>query len=327
MGLFRKIADSLRKTRQVVAEGIQQAVRAQPKITPELYDALEEVLLRGDVGPEAAEGVLDELKERIKKGRIESSAEIPGLLREIVAEALRGSAAAEPSPSPRGPRVVLVCGVNGVGKTTTIGKLAYRYRQAGSSVLIVAADTFRAAACEQLAIWAKRAGADIVRSAAGADPASVAFDGVQAGVARAVDAVIVDTAGRLHAKGNLMDELKKIHRVVGKAEEGAPHEVLLVLDATVGQNGLAQASSFLEAAGVTGLVLAKVDGTAKGGVILAIARKTKLPVRYVGTGEGIEDLEPFDPEAFATGLIQVDADAVADADADEDEEDRATTTS
>jgi fused signal recognition particle receptor len=217
---------------------------------------------------------------------------------------LRGSTTEEPEgPSPSGPKIVLVCGVNGVGKTTTIGKLAHRAVREGQKVLVVAADTFRAAALEQLDIWAKRAGAEVVRSTSGADPAAVAFDGVVAGKARGAGLVIVDTAGRLQAKGNLMEELKKIHRVVGKAMPGAPHEVLLVLDATIGQNGLLQAREFLETAGVTGLVLAKLDGTAKGGVVLAIARQTGLPVRYVGIGEGIEDLEPFDPEAFAGALI------------------------
>jgi fused signal recognition particle receptor len=197
----------------------------------------------------------------------------------------------------------LICGVNGVGKTTTIGKLAYREIADGRKAIVVAADTFRAAACEQLAIWGERAGADVVRSASGADPASVAFDGVQAALSRGAKVVFVDTAGRLHSKGNLMEELSKIHRVVGKALPGAPHEVLLILDATIGQNGLVQAREFLEAANVTGLVLAKLDGTAKGGVVLAIARETGLPVRFVGVGEGIGDLELFDPDAFADALV------------------------
>jgi fused signal recognition particle receptor len=303
LSFFRKIADSLRKTHQVVAEGIQQAVRARPQISPELYDELEEVLLRGDVGIGTTEYLLGALKKRVGDERIEDAARIPDLLRGIAAETLRGASAPEPEAPASGPRVILVCGVNGVGKTTTIGKLAYRHVQAGDRTLIVAADTFRAAACEQLAIWAARSGAEIVRSTSGADPAAVAFDGVQAGISRGAKTVIVDTAGRLHAKGNLMDELGKIRRVVGRALPGAPHEVLLVLDATIGQNGLAQAREFLQAAGVTGLVLAKLDGTAKGGVILAIARETRLPVRYVGLGEGIEDLEDFDADAFAEALI------------------------
>jgi fused signal recognition particle receptor len=303
LSFFRKIADGLRKTRQVVAEGIQQAVRARPQISPELYEELEEVLLRGDVGIGTTDYLLTALKKRVGDDGIEDASQIPDLLRQIATETLRGATAPE-SPAPAsGPRVILVCGVNGVGKTTTIGKLAHRYVAAGESTLIVAADTFRAAACEQLAIWASRSGADIVRSAPGADPAAVAFDGIQAGLSRGVKVVIVDTAGRLHAKGNLMEELTKIRRVVGRALPDAPHEVLLVLDATIGQNGLAQAREFLQAAGVTGLVLAKLDGTAKGGVVLAIARETRLPVRYVGLGEGIEDLEDFDAEAFAEALI------------------------
>ncbi len=303
MSFFRKIADGLRKTHQIVAEGIQQAVRARPRISPELYDELEEVLLRGDVGIGTTEYLLAALKKKVGDEGIEDAARIPDLLRDIAAETLRGAIAPEVTDPASGPRVILVCGVNGVGKTTTIGKLAHRYVRAGAPTLIVAADTFRAAACEQLAIWASRSGAEIVRSTSGADPAAVAFDGIQAGVSRGMKVVIVDTAGRLHAKGNLMEELTKIRRVVGRALPGAPHEVLLVLDATIGQNGLAQARGFLQAAGVTGLVLAKLDGTAKGGVILAIARETRLPVRHVGLGEGIEDLEDFDADAFAEALI------------------------
>jgi len=299
-----KITEGLRKTRQVVADGIKQAVGARPRITPEMYEDLEEVLLRADVGVSTTEYLLDRLRRKVKESEIEETSAIPDFLREVAAETLRGAAAPPPSMPAEGPYVVLVCGVNGVGKTTTIGKLAHRYVSAGNSTLIVAGDTFRAAACEQLAIWAARSGAEFVRSTSGADPAAVAFDGVQAGIARGMRAVIVDTAGRLQAKGNLMDELRKIHRVVGKALPGAPHEVLLVLDATVGQNGISQAREFLSAAGVTGLVLAKLDGTAKGGVILAIARETKLPVRYVGLGEGIEDLEDFDPEVFADALVR-----------------------
>ncbi len=304
MSIFRRIADGLRKTRQVVAEGIDQAVRGRTRIDPALYEELEDVLLRGDVGLATTEHLLSRLKETVRSRDIEDPSQVPGLLREIVAETLRGATAPEPTSPDHGPRVVLVCGVNGVGKTTTIGKLAHRFVRAGLPTRIVAADTFRAAACEQLAIWAKRAGAEIVRSKPGADPASVAFDGVQSGISRGSRVVIVDTAGRLHAKGNLMEELAKIRRVVGKALPGAPHEVLLVLDATVGQNGIAQAREFLEAAGVTGLVLAKLDGTAKGGVVLAIARETRLPVRFVGLGEGIEDLEDFDPDAFAGALFE-----------------------
>jgi fused signal recognition particle receptor len=313
VSILRRITDSLRKTRQVVADGIAQVVGAHSKIDPGLYDELEEVLVRGDVGLPTAEELLERLKRRVRETGTEDAAGIPALLRDLAAEMLRGAVGEPTPPAGGGPRVVLVCGVNGVGKTTTIGKLAYRGTRAGRKVLIVAADTFRAAACEQLAIWAERAGADIVRSASGADPASVAFDGVRAALSREVDLVIVDTAGRLHAKGNLMEELTKIRRVVDKALPGAPHEVLLVLDATIGQNGLAQAREFLAAAGVTGLVLAKLDGTAKGGVVLAIARETKLPVRYVGLGEKIDDLEDFDPEAFADALIRggVERDGVA----------------
>lgn len=304
MSFFRKIVDSLRKTQQIVADGIQQAVLRRPAIDPGLYEELEEVLLRGDVGVGTTEELLDRLRRAVRERGVEDPTEVPPLLRDVAADLLRGAVAKDEPPAVGGPRVILVCGVNGVGKTTTIGKLAHRYESQGRRTIIVAADTFRAAACEQLAIWADRAKAGFVRSAPGADPAAVAFDGVQAGIARGSDVVIVDTAGRLQAKGNLMEELAKIRRVVAKAQQGAPHEVLLVLDATVGQNGLSQAREFLSSAGVTGLVLAKLDGTAKGGVVLAIARETGLPVRFVGLGEGIEDLADFDPDAFADALIR-----------------------
>jgi fused signal recognition particle receptor len=304
MSFFGKIVDSLRKTQQIVADGIQQAVLRRPAIDPSLYDELEEVLLRGDVGVATTEELLDRLRRAVREKGTEDPADVPSLLRDIAADLLRGAVSVEPPRPETGPLVILVCGVNGVGKTTTIGKLARRYAGEGKRTVIVAADTFRAAACEQLAIWAERAQAGFVRSAPGADPAAVAFDGVQAGIARGSDIVIVDTAGRLQAKGNLMEELAKIRRVVGKAQPGAPQEVLLVLDATIGQNGLSQAREFLSSAGVTGLVLAKLDGTAKGGVVLAIARETGLPVRYVGLGEGIDDLSDFDPEAFADALIR-----------------------
>jgi fused signal recognition particle receptor len=304
MSFFRKIVDSLRKTQQIVADGIQQAVLRRPSIDPGFYEELEEILLRGDVGVATTEELLDRLRRAVREEAIEDPTRVPPLLRDIAADLLRGAVSKEAPRPETGPLVVLVCGVNGVGKTTTIGKIAHRCGVEGKRTLIVAADTFRAAACEQLAIWAERAKAGFIRSIPGADPAAVAFDGVQAGIARAADVVIVDTAGRLQAKGNLMEELAKIRRVVGKAQPGAPHEVLLVLDATIGQNGLAQAREFLSSAGVTGLVLAKLDGTAKGGVVLAIARETGLPVRYVGLGEGIDDLADFDPDAFADALIR-----------------------
>lgn len=306
MSLFRKIRDGLERTRLVVADGIAQAVGRRARIEPALYDELEELLLRADVGVDATEALLRRLRERVRSAGIEESAAVPGLLRDVAAEILGGAAGGAPPSDPALPRVVLVCGVNGVGKTTTIGKLARRASGDGGKVVVVAADTFRAAACEQLAIWAERAGAELVRSKAGADPASVAFDGVSAARSRGAAWAIVDTAGRLQSKGNLMEELRKIHRVVGKAMPGAPHEVLLVLDATVGQNGLLQAREFLDASRVTGIVLAKLDGTAKGGVVLAIALETGLPVRFVGVGEGIDDLEEFDARAYASALVGIE---------------------
>jgi len=250
--------------------------------------------------------------------------EARGLLREVMVETLsKGAAPSSPQPRPSSPQpqpdpqpseasvagtgsphVVLVVGVNGTGKTTSIGKLAWRYRQAGHRPVVVASDTFRAAALEQLGIWAERAGAELIKSQHGADPAAVAYDGIQAARARGFDVVLVDTAGRLQTNANLMAELSKIHRVLGKAQPGAPHEVLLVLDATTGQNALSQAKLFSDAVQVSGILIAKLDGSAKGGVILAIADRLGIPVRYAGLGEKIDDLEDFDPEGFAEALLE-----------------------
>jgi fused signal recognition particle receptor len=264
------------------------------RISVETLDALEDALLTADVGLGATERILDAVRD-----------ESGGSLGERVGRTIRRMLAEVPPPpeSATRPHVVLVVGVNGTGKTTTVGKLAHLYRSAGKTVVVCAADTFRAAAVEQLAIWTERAGVDLVRAQSGADPAAVTFDAVSAARARGRDVVIVDTAGRLHTRANLMAELDKIRRVVGREVPGAPHEVLLVLDATVGQNGLVQAREFMAASGVTGIVLTKLDGTAKGGVVVAIAHDLKLPIRYVGVGEAIEDLLPFDADAYVEALF------------------------
>jgi fused signal recognition particle receptor len=303
---FKKITDGFRKTREVVTEQIVQVFTQAREIDQDFYDDLEAVLLRGDVGPGATAELIARLKRHVREQKIEDPAELRRVLAGIVEEMLRGAQATgdadapEPpstpaplfAPAPGEPKVYLIVGVNGVGKTTSLAKIAWREQQAGRSPIIVASDTFRAAASEQLEVWAKRLEVPIVRSQTGADPGAVAF-------------VLVDTAGRLQTKGNLMEELKKIHRVCGKALPGAPHETLLVLDATIGQNALSQAKLFSEAIPIDGILLAKLDGTSKGGVILAITHESKIPVRYAGVGEKAEDLVDFDPAMFAKGLVGV----------------------
>ena len=265
------------------------------------FEALEEALLGADVGARTTQLLLERVQRQA--GRTDDA----GALRLAVrAEMLAMLGPSERTPVGPAPWVVLVTGVNGVGKTTTIGKLAARHKAEGRKVLLVAADTFRAAAIDQLAVWASRAGADIVRHEQGADPSAVVFDGLRAARARAADVVLVDTAGRLHTRTPLMDELAKVRRTVEREVPGAPHEVLLVLDATTGQNALNQARAFTEAAGVTGVVVTKLDGTAKGGVVLAVSQELGIPVRYVGVGEGMDDLRPFDPEEFVGGLVDAD---------------------
>ncbi len=308
---FKKITEGFRKTREVVTEQIVQVFTQSAAIDEAFYDDLEAVLLRGDVGPGATTELIDRLRRRVREEKTEAPAALRGALAGILEEILRGGAAAAAprSPNPGEPKVVLVAGVNGVGKTTSIAKLAFRAKAAGGTPVIVASDTFRAAASEQLEVWAKRLGVHIVRSQTGADPGAVAFDGIRAAQARGADLVLVDTAGRLQTKGNLMEELKKIHRVCGKSLPGAPHETILVLDATIGQNALSQARLFGESIPIDGILLAKLDGTSKGGVILAITHESKIPVRYAGVGEKAEDLVDFDPALFARGLLGLEEEA------------------
>lgn len=267
----------------------------------ELFDALEEALIAADVGARTTSAILDRVRER-SRGSDDPTA-VRAALREELIHILGSGTSVEPKATPW---VVLVTGINGVGKTTTIGKLAARYAAGGRKVLLVAADTFRAAAIDQIAVWAERSGADIVRHEQGADPSAVVFDGLRAARARGVDVVLVDTAGRLHTRTPLMDELAKVRRTVEREIPGAPHEVLLVLDATTGQNAISQARAFGGAAGVTGVVVTKLDGTAKGGVVVAVGHELGLPVRFVGVGEGIDDLRDFDPEEFVGALLDAD---------------------
>ena len=270
-------------------------------IDEDFFEELEEALILSDMGVDTSTEAVDTLRERVKANKIKDPEEVKACLREILVETLDvGDPALDLTDKPA---VLLMIGVNGVGKTTTIGKLAHQLKQAGNRVLLAAGDTFRAAAADQLAIWADRAQVEIVRHEEGSDPAAVVFDAMNAARARRVDVVLVDTAGRLHNKQNLMNELSKIRRVIDREGEKSSKEVLLVLDATTGQNGLIQAKQFGESAGITGIVLTKLDGTAKGGVVVAIAKEMGVPVKFVGLGEGIDDLQPFDPVAFVNALI------------------------
>jgi fused signal recognition particle receptor len=304
MGVFGRIRESLSRTKQQIVERFEEIVRAADEparrsrpIDVETLDALEELLISADLGVGATDRIVGAVRRRAATG--------PGL-RDLVKQEIESVfSSVDAAPAPSGaPTVVLIVGVNGTGKTTTVGKLANLLKQQGRRPLICAADTFRAAAVEQLEVWARRAGVEIVRARDGADPAAVVFDAVSAAKARGCDIVLVDTAGRLHTRVNLMNELDKIRRVVAREVSGAPHEVLLVLDATVGQNALVQAREFMGVAGVNGIVLAKLDGTAKGGIAVGIAHDLKLPIRYVGVGEGIQDLVPFSSSEFVEGLFE-----------------------
>ena len=306
MGLFDKLKQGLTRTAQQIAERFDDLVRGSDTpeqrsrtIDPDTLESLEEVLLMADVGVAASQKIVDAVAARQRRGE-----SLRQLVRDEILQVLR-SADRGPGPAPPGtPRVVLIVGVNGTGKTTTIGKLANQLKREGSAPLICAADTFRAAAVDQLQIWADRAGVDMVRAREGSDPAAVVFDAMTAGRSRGRDVILVDTAGRLHTRANLMQELEKIRRVASREIAGAPHETLLVLDATVGQNGLVQAREFMGVAGVTGIVLTKLDGTAKGGMAVAIANDLGLPIRYIGVGEGIDDLLPFNAEEYADALFR-----------------------
>ena len=301
MGFFNKIAQGLKKTRDSMMGKVDALLNSFTKIDEDFFEELEENLIMADVGAVTAARICDRLRKKVKEEGLASPDQVRSGLKQIISQMLEGPSELDLSTKPS---VILVIGVNGVGKTTTIGKLANNLRQQGKKVLLAAADTFRAAAIDQLQIWADRAQVDLVRHEEGSDPAAVVFDAINAGTARGCDVVICDTAGRLHNKKNLMDELSKIARVIEREAPGCAKEVLLVLDATTGQNALNQAKLFREAAGLTGLVLTKLDGTARGGVVIGIREELDIPIKYIGVGEQIDDLRPFDPVEFANALFQ-----------------------
>ena len=305
MGIFDKIREGLKKTRDNISGQITQMVNSFTKIDEELFEELEELLVMGDVGMNTAQYICDQLRKKIKEKGITDPSLIMGELKAIVSEMLQGDNELHAGTKPS---IILVIGVNGVGKTTTIGKLASRLKGEGKSVILGAADTFRAAAIEQLEVWADRAGVPLIKHQEGADPAAVVFDTIAAAKARGCDVIICDTAGRLHNKKNLMDELGKISRVIDRELPGCDRETLLVLDAATGQNAVNQAREFQSAAGITGIVLTKLDGTPKGGVVLPIMQDLGLPVKFIGVGEQVDDLQPFDPDAFANALFDNERD-------------------
>ncbi|AEE96252.1 signal recognition particle-docking protein FtsY [Mahella australiensis] len=304
MGIFDKLKSGLAKTRDNFSSRVDGLINSSKVIDEEFYDQLEELLILADVGAKAAESIINDIKKQVKQQKLRDPEQVRALLKDELKRVLSKNAASKDMDLY--PRIILVVGVNGVGKTTTIGKLAYKFKQDGRKVLLAAADTFRAAATEQLEIWSQRAGVDIVKHEEGSDPAAVVFDAIQSAKAKKADVIICDTAGRLHNKKNLMEELKKVNRVVEREYPEAYKEVLLVLDATTGQNAVSQARVFKEAVDINSIALTKLDGTAKGGVIIAIADELSVPVKYIGVGEGIDDLQDFEPQNFVSALLDID---------------------
>lgn len=300
MGFFDKLKQGLLKTKNAVVGKIDDLFKAFVRVDEDLFEELEEILITADIGVDTTETILETLRDRVKEARAKDPSEVKEILFGILREMIGDS---EPLKLNTTPSVILVIGVNGVGKTTSIGKISYELKKQNKKVLVAAADTFRAAAADQLAVWCDRAGVDLIRQGDGADPASVVYDAIQAAKSRKSDVLIVDTAGRLHNKKNLMDELAKINRVIARELPEASRETLLVLDATTGQNAILQAKEFRDAAAITGLVLTKLDGTAKGGIVLTIKDTLGIPVKYIGVGEGIDDMKSFDPDAFAEALF------------------------
>lgn len=304
MGFFERLKDGLQKTRKNFTERIEVLVGMSAEIDDDFLDELEMILLSADVGAKTTEKLIEAVRQAARKKEISGTEDVVPFLKKYLVDMLTEEG--QRTNLSGSPTVILVVGVNGVGKTTTIGKLANYFRLFNYKVMIAAADTFRAAASEQLEIWGKRAGCDVIKHAEGADPAAVVYDAMKAAIARKADILFIDTAGRLHNKANLMNELEKIHRVIKREEADAPQETFLVLDATTGQNAITQAKVFTETANVTGVVLTKLDGTAKGGVVIAIREELGLPVKWIGVGEGIMDFRPFEPEKFVDALFNAD---------------------
>ena len=302
MNLWQKIKTSLATTRQGLTQKIDRIFKDRGKITQTLLDELEEVLIMADLGVSATQKIIGHLQEKIRTNEVKDSEEVKDFIKTLIAQILEKNEIEE-SHKWQPPHVIMVIGVNGVGKTTTIGKLAWRLKKEGKKVLLAAGDTFRAAAIDQLEIWAQKIGVDFIKHQPGADPSAVVFDAIQAGKARGYDIIIADTAGRQHTKANLMEELKKMKRVIGKVIPDAPHEVLLVLDANTGQNALSQTNLFHQNLGVTGIVLTKLDGSAKGGIIVNIADSFDIPIKFIGLGEELDNLQEFHPALFASALL------------------------
>jgi len=308
--LFRRLQEKLSKTRSSFVYRLDNLFLGKKEIDQELFDDLEEILISADLGVMTVHDLLDSVRREIKRRDLKDPQVLRGMLRDkIFAYLQKSDAPAEMTLPAEGPFVIMVVGVNGVGKTTSIGKIAAKFVRSGHSVLLVAADTFRAAAIDQLKIWGERIGVEVVAQQQGSDPSSVVYDGIEYGSARGFDVIIIDTAGRLHTQVNLMEELKKIKRVIGKKMVGAPHEVMLILDATTGQNGISQAKLFNEAVEITGLTLTKLDGTAKGGIVVNICRELNIPVRFIGIGEQIDDLRDFNAGEFVDALFRLNSDS------------------
>jgi fused signal recognition particle receptor len=309
-GFFDKLKKGLSKTHQGFVEKIDRLFLGKKTIDQDLLDELESVLFAADLGVKTSTQLIEGVQQALKRGELKDPEKVKDFIKREILRILKSrEKPLQIEPSPQGPFVFMVVGVNGVGKTTTIGKLAHQYASQKKKILIGAADTFRAAAVEQLEIWAKRVGAEFIRQSKGSDPAAVAFDSIKAAQARGIDFVFIDTAGRLHTKVNLMEEVKKLKRIISRECPGAPHEVLLVLDATTGQNAISQAKLFNEAIGVTGIALTKLDGTAKGGIIVGITEELKIPIRYIGVGEAIDDLREFNADEFVEALFSSNAQA------------------
>jgi len=301
MSVFDKLKNGLKKTRESIARKIDQVLVSMGKVDEELFEELEEILITSDVGVETSVGIIDQRREKVKNEKITTAEGVRTAIKEIISERLSHEQAGLDLSTK--PSVIVVIGVNGVGKTTSIGKIAYMLRMQGKKVLVAAADTFRAAAIDQLEIWTKRAGVGLLRHSEGSDPSAVVYDAIQSAKSQDADVLICDTAGRLHTKKNLMEELKKLFRIINRELPGAAVETLLVLDATTGQNAVSQAKTFSEVSQLTGLILTKLDGTARGGIILSIRDELNVPVKFVGVGEQLDDLQPFVPQAFAEALL------------------------